>query len=74
MLIFCISGTTLQSSLAPRIFTKLDDKCDEGLTRKDINIDESEKELDEMIKTLNISSQVEHIEMMLLPPSPNSLK
>ena len=70
MLIFCISGTTPQSSSPPRIFTKLD----EDLTGKNIDIDESEKELDEMIKTLNISSQVEHIEMMPLPPSPNSTK
>ena len=72
MLIFCISVTTRQSSSAPGIFTKSDVKCDEGLTRKDINIDESEKELDEMIKTLNISTSAKNIEMLPLPPPPKA--
>lgn len=76
MLHFCISGTARRTASAPRAAVPLENNpniSNEQLTGENINIEESERELDAMFNNLNsLPSSPQQIEMMPLPPPPPS--
>ena len=71
-LYFRNGSSNILSTKGSCIFEKKTNNSNENLTKEIINIEESEKELDAMIKALKNSPTPQQIEMMPLPPPPPS--